>query len=216
MTIGFFSVEEKKSMTIIYALDLLGTFVFAISGTMSAANKKLDLFGAAFAGFVTAIGGGTLRDIILGKFPVSWVSDMNYFYIISIGVIVTFLFKQFIRRMKRTLFLFDTIGIGVFTIIGLEKSLLFGINPILAILMGVFTAVMGGVIRDILCNDIPLIFRKEIYATACLLGGITFLLLNYLNVNTAINQFITISFIIVFRIICIRYKLALPVLEIEK
>ncbi len=203
-------------MSIIYALDLLGTFVFAISGTMSAANKRLDLFGAAFAGFVTAIGGGTLRDIILGKFPVSWVSDMNYFYIISVGIIVTFLFKQFIRRMKRTLFLFDTIGIGVFTIIGLEKSLLLGINPMLAILMGVFTAVMGGVIRDILCNDIPLIFRKEIYATACLLGGIIFLILNYFNVNIAVNQFMTIAFIIVFRIICIRYKLALPVLEIDK
>ncbi len=203
-------------MSIIYFLDLLGTLVFAISGTMSAANKKLDLFGATFAGFVTAIGGGTLRDIILGKFPVSWVSDMNYFYIIITGVVITFLFKQFIRRMKRTLFLFDTIGIGVFTIIGLEKSLMLGINPILAILMGVFTAVMGGVIRDILCNDIPLIFRKEIYATACLLGGTIFILLNYLNVNVAVNQFVTIAFIIAFRIVCIRYKLALPVLEIDK
>ncbi len=203
-------------MTIIYFLDLLGTLVFAISGTMSAANKKLDLFGATFAGFVTAIGGGTLRDIILGKFPVSWVSDMNYFYIIIIGVVITFLFKQFIRRMKRTLFLFDTIGIGVFTIIGLEKSLMLGIHPILAVLMGVFTAVMGGVIRDILCNDIPLIFRKEIYATACLLGGTIFIILNSLNINTAVNQFITISFIIALRIVCIRYKLALPVLEIDK
>ncbi len=203
-------------MTIIYILDLLGTLVFAISGTMSGASKRLDLFGASFTGFVTAIGGGTLRNIILGKFPVAWVSDMNYFYVILLGVFLTFAFKSFISRMKRTLFLFDTIGIGVFTIIGIETSLALDINPVLAVIMGLFTAVMGGVIRDILCNDIPLIFRKEIYATACLSGGFLFVICYYMGVNQALNQFISISCIIIFRLLAIHYKISLPVLRLEE
>ncbi|WP_321516192.1 trimeric intracellular cation channel family protein [Marinifilum fragile] len=200
-------------MSVIYILDLIGTLVFAISGTLSAANKKLDLFGAYFTGFVTAIGGGTLRDVILGNFPVAWISDLNYIVIISLGVILTFLFKNTIMTLKRTLFLFDTIGIGVFTIIGIEKSLSLGIHPFLAIIMGLFSAVMGGVIRDTLCNDIPLIFRKEIYATACLTGGVLFILLNSLGINSALNQFLTISCIILFRLLCIRFKISLPVLK---
>ncbi|WP_321316331.1 trimeric intracellular cation channel family protein [Labilibaculum sp.] len=200
-------------MTILYGLDLLGTLVFAISGTLSAANKKLDLFGAYFTGFITAIGGGTLRDVILGNFPVGWISDINYLIVISIGVALTFLFKKHIMTLKRTLFLFDTIGIGVFTIIGIEKSLNLGIHPFLSIIMGLFSAVMGGVIRDTLCNDIPLIFRKEIYAVACLIGGILFIALNSLGVASSLNQFITIACIIIIRIICIRFKISLPVLK---
>ncbi|PKQ67002.1 trimeric intracellular cation channel family protein [Labilibaculum manganireducens] len=200
-------------MTILYGFDLLGTLVFAISGTLSAANKKLDLFGAYFTGFITAIGGGTLRDIILGNFPVGWISDINYLIVISVGVALTFLFKKHIMTLKRTLFLFDTIGIGVFTIIGIEKSLSLGIHPFLSIIMGLFSAVMGGVIRDTLCNDIPLIFRKEIYAVACLIGGILFIALNSLGIASALNQFITIACIIIIRIICIRFKISLPVLK---
>ncbi|WP_372751071.1 trimeric intracellular cation channel family protein [Labilibaculum sp.] len=200
-------------MTVLYGLDLVGTLVFTISGTLSAANKKLDLFGAYFTGFITAIGGGTLRDVILGNFPVGWISDINYLTVISIGVVLTFLFKAYIMQLKKTLFLFDTIGIGVFTIIGIEKSLSLGIHPFLSIIMGLFSAVMGGVIRDTLCNDIPLIFRKEIYATACLFGGILFIFLNSAGINSSLNQFITISFIIMIRIICIRFKLSLPVLS---
>ncbi|MDQ1770299.1 trimeric intracellular cation channel family protein [Labilibaculum sp. A4] len=200
-------------MTILYGFDLLGTLVFAISGTLSAANKKLDLFGAYFIGFITAIGGGTLRDVILGNFPVGWISDINYLIVISIGVALTFLFKEHIMTLKRTLFLFDTIGIGVFTIIGIEKSLNLGIHPFLSIIMGLFSAVMGGVIRDTLCNDIPLIFRKEIYAVACLVGGILFIALNSLGIASALNQFITIACIIIIRIICIRFKISLPVLK---
>jgi len=200
-------------MSVIYILDLLGTLVFAISGTMSAANKKLDLFGAYFTGFITAIGGGTLRDVILGNFPVGWISDLNYMIVISLGVMLTFLFKQYIKKLKHTLFLFDTIGIGVFTIIGIEKSLSLGIHPFLSIIMGLFSAVMGGVIRDTLCNDIPLIFRKEIYATACLMGGVLFIILDQFSINPALNQSITIACIIVFRILCIRFKISLPVLK---
>jgi len=200
-------------MSVIYALDLIGTFVFAISGTLSAANKKLDLFGAYFTGFITAIGGGTMRDLILGNFPVAWISDLNYILVITLGVILTFLFKGMIMQLKRTLFLFDTIGIGVFTIIGIEKAISLSIHPALAVIMGLFSAVMGGVIRDTLCNDIPLIFRKEIYAVACIVGGLLFLFLKYLQVDPTVNLFVTVICIIVFRLICIRYKLSLPVLK---
>ena len=200
-------------MSVIYSLDLIGTLVFAISGTLSAANKKLDLFGAYFTGFITAIGGGTLRDVILGNFPVAWISDLNYILIISLGVALTFLFKNIIMGLKRTLFLFDTIGIGVFTLIGIEKSLHLGIHPFLAIIMGLFSAVMGGVIRDTLCNDIPLIFRKEIYATACLAGGVLFVALDSMGIHSALNQFLTIACIILFRLLCIRFKISLPVLK---
>lgn len=200
-------------MSAIYILDLLGTLVFTISGTLSAANKKLDLFGAYFTGFVTAIGGGTLRDVILGNFPVGWINDINYIITISLGVGLTFVFKDYIMSLKRTLFLFDTIGIGVFTIIGIEKSLAMEIHPFLSIIMGLFSAVMGGVIRDTLCNDIPLIFRKEIYATACLIGGILFLTLRYFQLDPNLNQLLTITSIIVIRILCIRLKISLPVLK---
>jgi uncharacterized membrane protein YeiH len=200
-------------MSVIYALDLIGTFVFAISGTLSAANKKLDLFGAFFTGFITAIGGGTLRDLILGNFPVAWISDLNYLLVITLGVIATFLFKGMIMQLKRTLFLFDTIGIGVFTIIGIEKAISLSIHPALAVIMGLFTAVMGGVTRDTLCNDIPLIFRKEIYAVACIVGGLLFLFLKYMHVDPTVNLFVTVIGIIVFRLVCIRYKLSLPVLK---
>ncbi|MGZ2369873.1 trimeric intracellular cation channel family protein [Ancylomarina sp. YFZ004] len=200
-------------MSVIYALDLIGTFVFAISGTLSAANKKLDLFGAFFTGFITAIGGGTLRDLILGNFPVAWISDLNYLLVITLGVIATFLFKGMIMQLKRTLFLFDTIGIGVFTIIGIEKAISLSIHPALAVIMGLISAVMGGVIRDTLCNDIPLIFRKEIYAVACIVGGLLFLFLKYLHVDPTVNLFVTVICIIVFRLVCIRYKLSLPVLK---
>jgi len=196
----------------IYTLDLIGVFVFAISGTLSAADKKLDLFGATFAAFITALGGGTLRDVVLGSTPVIWVTDMNYLIVIVLAVILTFIFKEYIMTLKKTLFLFDTIGIGVFTIIGMEKSILLGFNPVIGVLMGVASAVMGGVLRDTFVNDIPLIFRKEVYATACIIGGVAYLLLGYVSHFTELNLLLTILLIIAIRLIAVRYKLRLPVI----
>ena len=196
----------------IYTLDLIGVFVFAISGTLSAADKKLDLFGATFAAFITALGGGTLRDVVLGSTPVIWVTDMNYLIVIVLAVILTFIFKEYIMTLKKTLFLFDTIGIGVFTIIGMEKSILLGFNPVIGVLMGVASAVMGGVLRDTFVNDIPLIFRKEVYATACIIGGVAYLLLGYVSNFTELNLLLTILLIIAIRLIAVRYKLRLPVI----
>ncbi|MDP4185430.1 MAG: trimeric intracellular cation channel family protein [Bacteroidota bacterium] len=202
-------------MDFIYWFDILGTFVFAISGTLAAGEKQLDLFGAVFIGFVTAIGGGTLRDVMIGVHPVSWICSMDYFYAIVLAVGITFFFKDFVLKLRHALFLFDTIGIGVFTIIGLEKALSYGINMPIAVIMGILTAVAGGIIRDTLNNEVPLIFHKEIYATACLLGALCFLLFQSLGLNVIWNQLITILIIILIRIASIKYNLSLPHIEIK-
>ncbi|TCN70127.1 putative membrane protein YeiH [Acetobacteroides hydrogenigenes] len=191
-------------------LDLIGTFVFAISGTIAAGEKRLDLFGAAFIGFVTAIGGGTLRDMMIGISPVSWTSSMAYLYVIILAVIITFFLKEQIFRFRRTIFLFDTIGIGVFTIIGVEKALANGINTPVAIIMGILTAVAGGVIRDTLNNEVPQIFKKEIYATACFAGAVVYILLKRFGIQTEANQVATILIIIGIRVISVKQQLGLP------
>ncbi|MCL4158365.1 UNVERIFIED_CONTAM: hypothetical protein GTU68_017856, partial [Idotea baltica] len=161
-------------MDLIYFFDLAGTLVFAISGVLTAANKKFDIFGAFVIAFVTAVGGGTLRDMMIGSHPVGWMTDSNYLVLIGIAVPISYLFRSFIQRLRRTMFLFDTIGIGLFTILGLQKTLELGLSPVVALLMGTVSAVFGGVVRDTLCNEVPLIFRKEIYATACLAGGLLY------------------------------------------
>jgi uncharacterized membrane protein YeiH len=187
-----------------------GVLVFAISGALSASDKNLDLFGAFFAAFITALGGGTIRDLVLGSTPVIWATNMDYFIVIGIAIVLTYFFKRHIMQWKKTLFIFDTIGIGVFTIIGLEKSLSLGFNPIVSMVMGVVTAVMGGVLRDTFVNDIPLIFRKEIYATACIIGAATYILLNKLELSDEYNLVLTTLLIIIIRTLAIRYKLSLP------
>ncbi|MGK6350756.1 trimeric intracellular cation channel family protein [Parapedobacter sp. DT-150] len=197
-------------MELIYYIDLLGTMVFAISGAMAAMRHHIDIFGAAFTGFVTAIGGGSLRDIFLNLRPV-WVNDGNYLLAILVGVLIAVLFKRLLEKLARTLFLFDALGIGFFTVVGVQKSLAFDSSDIAAVVLGLFSAVMGGVIRDTLLNETPLIFRKEIYATACLLGAIIFVTLNGLGVNSAINTFLSTSMISVIRIIAVKYKLTLPI-----
>ncbi|MBL6445231.1 trimeric intracellular cation channel family protein [Fulvivirga sp. 29W222] len=198
-------------MSLLYALDIIGTFVFAISGIRLAAKKKMDLFGAMVIGFVTAVGGGTTRDVLLGSYPVSWVQDVNLPLTIALAVPFTFIFRKYIVNLKRTFFMFDTIGIALFTISGMQKALSTGIHPALAIVMGMVSAVMGGVIRDILCNEIPLIFRKEIYATACLAGGLVFSLLDYYtDLTENVIYLITTVVIIAIRVVSIKYDLSMP------
>lgn len=198
-------------MQLPYYIDLLGTLVFAISGALAASDKNVykDIFGVTFTGFVTAVGGGTLRDMILGTRPV-WVADGNFLVAITLGVLFAIFFKYYILKYRRTFFLFDTLGIALYTVVGVQKSLLYGVSPLAAIIMGMFSAVMGGVIRDTLINEIPLIFRKEIYATATLSGAAVFVFLKWLNVDDNINSFISVLIIILIRTIAVKYKLALP------
>nr|WP_320192378.1 trimeric intracellular cation channel family protein [uncultured Desulfobacter sp.] len=195
---------------LILLFDYLGTFAFAVSGALAAAEKKLDLFGAVFLGFVTAIGGGTTRDMMIGNTPVSWLQDPVYFYVIVAAVGLTFLFTKTIVRFSKSLFFFDTIGISVFTVIGIQKGLHAGIHPPLAVMMGILTAVMGGIIRDVLCNEIPLIFHKEIYATACFAGGVFFVLLVFINMPEPFTAFIAAGVIFTIRSLSVRKGWALP------
>lgn len=185
-------------MTIFYLLDLFGTLVFAISGVLAAVEKKFDLVGAFVLGTVTAIGGGTLRDILIGETPVAWMKDPNYLYAIFFSLPLCFFFRNTILGLRKSLFLFDSIGIALFTIIGLEKTLALGLSPLMAIAMGIVSAVFGGILRDVLSNEVPLIFRKEIYATACLIGAIAYLALNTVMANSWIP--IVIAMIVVFLI----------------
>lgn len=197
-------------MDLIYVLDLVGTLVFAVSGTLAAADKKLDIFGASVIAFATAIGGGTIRDILIGSLPVGWMSDLSYLLMIFLGVLISFFFKKFVLKLRNTLFLFDTIGIALFTILGIEKTLSFGLSPIVAVMMGTTSAVFGGVLRDILSNEIPLIFRKEIYATACIAGGMLFLILKASGLSTNYTVIATTIFIVTIRVLSVKYRWSLP------
>lgn len=199
-----------------YALELLGTFFFAISGALAIQDHHDDLFGAGFTGFVTAIGGGTLRDIMLGSYPLVWIGDINFLYSIFAGVMVAYFFYTVLVKLKRTFLFFDTLGISFFTILGVEKALSLGVGPEIAAIMGMFTAIMGGVIRDVLTNETPVLFRKEIYATACLAGAVLYLLLFKAGVERDINLTLSIVIIFITRILAVKYKLALPSFRKER
>lgn len=197
-------------MDIIYLLDLIGTFVFAISGIRLASRTDMDIFGASVVGFVTAIGGGTVRDLLLNNHPITWMADMTYPLVILAAVPFTFMMGKKLNNFSKTLFIFDTIGIAMFTIIGMEAALSFGLNPFMAGLMGMISAVVGGVTRDVLCREVPLIFRKEIYATACLLGAVVFYLGIEIDLPDNLNYLITTAVIISIRTVSIKWNLSLP------
>jgi uncharacterized membrane protein YeiH len=197
-------------MELIYVLDILGTFAFALSGALVASDKKFDLFGVLIIAFVTAVGGGMLRDVLINAHPINWIGDLNYIITIFIAVIFTFLFKSKIAHLSKTLFLFDTLGLGVFTLLGLQKGLLFNLHPFVALIMGMISAVFGGVLRDVLTAQVPLIFQKEIYASACLAGGITYLLLHNFDVQENINFSLSAAVIVFIRVISVKFHLQLP------
>lgn len=197
-----------------YALDIIGTLAFAISGALTAINKKLDLFGVLTIAFVTAVGGGTLRDVLTGNTPVAWMLSLNHVYVILLGFLLSALFWRKLEKLRVSLFLFDTIGLGVFTMIGIEKGLIAGLHPVICIALGTMTACFGGVIRDILCNEIPVLFRKEtFYATVCIFGGIVFFTLRRTGLNTDVIYAASSAIIIIFRLMAVKFKWYLPVLK---
>lgn len=196
-----------------YALELVGTYFFAISGALAIQNKDQDLFGVGFMGFITAIGGGSLRDILIDSYPLVWIENVNFLYAIFAGLITTFLFFNHMTKLRKTLFLFDTLGIAFFTVLGVEKCLNLGFRPEVAAIMGMFSAVMGGVIRDTLTNEIPILFRKEVYASACLAGAVLYLSLDYFGVVRNTNLLVSIALIIIIRLVAVRFKLNLPILN---
>ncbi|MFL1013637.1 trimeric intracellular cation channel family protein [Flavisericum labens] len=193
-----------------YTIDILGTIAFAISGVLIAFNKRMDLFGILIIAFVTAVGGGTLRDLLIGETPVSWMKDMTYTYVILVSAICAIIFRSKINYLRTSLFLFDTIGIGLYTLVGIEKGLNADLHPFVCIALGTMTASFGGVIRDILCNEIPVIFRKEIYATACILGGVTYFVLREFPIKDDFVFIIAGLVVIVTRLLAVKFKIALP------
>jgi len=199
-----------------FAIDILGTIAFAISGVLVAMEKKLDLFGVFIIAFVTAVGGGTLRDMLIGNTPVGWMQNSTYVFVILGTVIFAILFRNYLKYFRKSLFLFDTIGIGLYTMVGIEKGLEVGLIPIMCIALGTMTASFGGVIRDILCNEIPVIFRKEIYATACILGGVGYFLIRKLPIENTYAYIAAIVIVIGIRLLAVRFKIALPSIYREK
>ncbi|MBE7690898.1 trimeric intracellular cation channel family protein [Tenacibaculum piscium] len=202
-------------MDIIYTLDIAGTFAFAISGALVAMKKQFDAFGVVIIAFVTATGGGMIRDVLINAHPITWIGDINYIWITLIGVAVTFLFRSKIAPLRKTMFLFDTIGISVFTLLGLEKGLAYDLHPFLALVMGMVSAVFGGVLRDVLTRKVPLIFKKEIYASACLAGGVTYLILANFKINENLHFIVSAAVIFIIRSIAVKYKLELPKVKID-
>ena len=193
-----------------FIIDILGTIAFAISGVLVAMDKKLDVFGVLIIAFVTAVGGGTLRDLLIGIKPVGWLNAPMHLLIIVITVILAILFVKQLKYIKKSLFLFDTIGIGLYTMVGIEKGLAANLSPVMCIALGTITACFGGVVRDILCNEIPVIFRKEIYATVCILGGLVYFLLIQFPIDNTISYSMAILTIIIMRVLAVRFKISLP------
>lgn len=204
---------ENYNISTSEVIEVLGTIAFAISGTFTAMQRKLDPFGVLIIAFVTSIGGGTVRDLLIGDTPVAWMRDMQTCLIILFTALATMFFKTHVQKMKITLFLFDSLGLGLFTMVGLLKGIAFGLNPGICIALGTITGCFGGIIRDTLLNTIPLVFRREIYATACIFGGLLYYLLVWLNVESVVAKLSVVAFIFVLRIIVVRFKLSLPKFE---
>ena len=183
---------------------------FAVSGMLEALEKRMDTFGVFIIAFVTAVGGGTLRDILIGETPVFWMENLVVVYAIIITTVVAIIFRRHLNRLRKSLVLFDTIGIGLYTVVGIQKGLLVDLHPIVCIALGTMSASFGGVIRDILCNEIPVIFQKEIYATACVAGGMVYFGLSYFNLGNQWLVLVSILTVILIRLLAVAFKISLP------
>ena len=199
-------------MDFITIIDYLGTFAFAISGIRLAAAKSFDLFGAYVVGFVTAVGGGTLRDLMLDVTPF-WMEQPSYVIITALALVFVAIFRKQVVRLDNTFFIFDAIGLGLFTVVGIEKSLDASFPMWVAIIMGMVTGAVGGVIRDIFINEVPLIFRKDIYALACIVGGFLYYLCETVGTGHIATQLITAASVILCRLVAVKYHISLPVLK---
>lgn len=197
-------------------IDIIGTAAFSISGVFAAMEKRLDIFGIFIVAFMTAIGGGTIRDVIIGNLPVGWIQTNNYSIVIFLSAAIAMLFYKVINDYEKILMFFDSIGLGFFTVLGIQKGIEFGYAPGLCIALGTITACFGGLIRDIALNDIPHIFHKEIYATACIAGGLLYFLLQRTALDSTILDAICIAFIVVLRLIAVRYNWSLPGINFSK
>ena len=194
-----------------FILEVIGTVACAISGIRLAATKKFDWFGAYTVGLVTAIGGGTLRDILL-DIPVFWMHNWWYLAVTALSLFAVLAFRNLLVSKNRMLFIFDSIGLAMFCVIGINKTLALDYPMWVALIMGMITGAFGGVIRDILIHEVPLIFRKDIYATACIAGGFVYWIIFATHGATYLSQLCSAGTIILVRFLALRYNLSLPVL----
>lgn len=193
-------------------IEFLGTFAFAISGIRSASSKNFDWFGGYVVGLATAIGGGTIRDVMLGQVPF-WMTNSIYIVCTAAALLTFVLLKRLFTRLSKTWFLFDTLGLALFTIAGVQKTLIAGFPFWVAIIMGSITGAAGGVLRDVLVNEVPLIFRKEIYAIACILGGLVYQFCHFLNASIELTVIVTFVSVVLVRCLAVKYRISLPVLK---
>src|SRR5436190_18804561 len=178
-------------MTLLQVITYVGIFVFALTGAFKARSVKMDIFGGIVLAFVTAYGGGTLRDVLIGVRPVNWVNDNIALILVFAGTAFTFLLKENVNRFKRTIFYTDAIGLGLFTAWGIEVALRNGLNDIYSLVMGVITATFGGLIADIVCSAIPNLLKKgKLYATAFAVGGEIKLFIKHIPLEYKINLII--------------------------
>jgi len=197
---------------IIYIMDFLGVVVFAVSGSLAAGKKRMDLFGVLVLAMVTSLGGGTLRDMLLDSGPVFWVADPAYLLVVLGASIATFIAVRTLNAPRRRWFLvFDAMGLAVFTVIGTAKALETGTGAGVAVVMGVMTGVAGGIIRDVLSAEVPLVLRKEIYAVGSLCGAIVYVLMNMLHAVDTASIIVSILSTFIIRMAAIRWGLSLPV-----
>ena len=199
----------------LFIIEVLGTIAFAISGIRLAAAKSFDWFGAYVVGFVTAIGGGTLRDLLLGV-PVFWMQTWMYLAVTFLSLIAVIIFRKVLVKGMRTLFIFDAIGLALFVVVGIEKTFAAGYPGWVAIVMGIITGSFGGVIRDILINEEPLFFRKDIYATACFAGGLVYWLVSLIpDVAPEVTQLACAATVVGLRVAAVHYGWSLPILKVD-
>lgn len=196
------------------AIEYIGTIVFAISGIRLAAAKGFDWFGAFVVGFVTAIGGGTVRDLLLGVTPF-WMLSPAYLWCTLLGMVVVFIFNRQLVRLDLPFFIFDAIGLALFVVIGIEKTLDLKYPFWVAIVMGTITGIVGGVMRDNFINETPLVFRKEIYALACVMGGTVFAACYYFHLGHEVSELSAAGTILVIRILAIKYHWHLPKMKLR-
>ncbi len=199
-----------ENLNILYILDLTGTAAFAASGAWAGINRKMDLFGVTVLSLVTATGGGTIRDIILGATPPFCLQDETYLYLSLAVALFVFFSPRLFHFIEHPLLYFDALGLGTFLVIGTSKALSHKLGPLGSILMGTVTATAGGMVRDVLSGQVPLILRKEIYASACIAGGILLVVLDFLKVDGWISFPLSAALVILVRIMAIYFKWSLP------
>jgi uncharacterized membrane protein YeiH len=197
-------------LSFINIIDILGTFSFAASGAFAAMERRLDPFGVLIIAFATAIGGGTIRDLLIGDLPVAWLNHGTTIWVIVTAALITIFFGSYLKKLDRMLFLFDAIGLGLFTMVGIQKGLAHGFSMGISIMLGTITGCFGGVLRDVLLNNVPLIFQKEIYASASILGGMLFFLMLFMGVGNNPAYILVILTVFFIRILAVRFNWSLP------